>query len=64
MIVDLLSRGGGHRIHCLVSDTAGYGSLSRRDRIARDRRQGTARHDVLDGPQVMAGNRCSVAGGW
>ena len=33
MIVDLLSRGGGHRIHCLVSYTAGYGTLSRRDRI-------------------------------
>ena len=34
MIVDLLSRGGGHHIPCLVSDTAGYGTLSRRDRIA------------------------------
>ena len=33
MIVDLLSRGGGHRIHCLVSAAAGYGTLSRRDRI-------------------------------
>ena len=33
MIVDLLSRGGGHRIHCLVSDAAGYGTYSRRDRI-------------------------------
>ena len=33
MIVDLLSRGGGHCIHCLVSDTAGCGTLSRRDRI-------------------------------
>ena len=34
MIVDLLSRGGGHHIHSLVSDTAAYGTLSRRDRIA------------------------------
>ena len=33
MIVDLLSRGGGHHIHCLVSGTARYGTLSRRDRI-------------------------------
>ena len=33
MIVDLLSRGGGHHIHCLVSDAAGYGAHSRRDRI-------------------------------
>ena len=64
MIVDLLSRGGGRHIHCLVSDTAGYGTLSRRDHIVETVRQGTARHDVLDGPQVMAGNRCSVAGGW
>ena len=45
MIVDLLSRGGGHHIHSLVSDTA-------------------ARRDALDGPQAVAGNRCSVAGGW
>ena len=33
MIVDLLSRGGGHDIHCLVSDAAGYGTLGRRNRI-------------------------------
>ena len=33
MIVDLLSRGGGYHVHCLVSDAAGYGTLSRRDRI-------------------------------
>ena len=33
MIVDLLSRGGGHHIHRLVSDAAGYGTHSRRDRI-------------------------------
>ena len=33
MIVDLLSRGGGRHIHCLVSDSAGYSTHSRRDRI-------------------------------
>ena len=33
MIVDLLSRGGGHHIHCLVSADAGHGTHSRHDRI-------------------------------
>ena len=33
MIADLLSRGGGHHIHCLVSDAAGHGTHSRHDRI-------------------------------
>ena len=33
MIVDLLSRGGGHHIHRLVSADAGHGTLSRHDRI-------------------------------
>ena len=32
-IVDLMCRGGRYHIHCLVNGTAGYGTLSRRNRI-------------------------------
>ena len=32
-IVDLMCRGGRYHIHCLVSGTAGYGTVSRRNRI-------------------------------
>ena len=51
-----------NHIYCLVSDTAGYGTLSRRNRIVGTSRQGTARRDALDGSHVVAGRRCSVAG--
>ena len=64
MIVDLLSRGGGHRIHCLASDTAGYGTLSRRDRIVETVGRELRAVMLLDGSQVVACSRCSVAGGW